>query len=819
MNFTPELLIVDDRVENLELLRALLGKMDLKLDLIQSPIKALQCVEQKEYALIILDIQMPQMDGFLLAEKIRENSLNKDTPIVFLTAFYLDKESELKGYRCGCVDFMMKPFESSILINKVNIFLELYNNRKALEAKNDNLKIALRDKELLENRLRNLATDYRTILEGQSELIIKIDRQFNVEFANKAFSDFFDFSLDGVGQNSLVEINVELDAHIRSAIKEMNGKRSAFIVEKPLSQKKSQEKWIEWSISKILVLDEVHYMIVGRDISDKRHLKESLIKKEKIIQQTESTAQVGSFEWDSYSRIVRGSEQFKKIFEISSEAIGLSLEEIENRTHPDDLPDLKRLFSNFPPKNQAFSFQHRIIDGNSNVKFLKVDLCVEYNKKNNVFNIHGVVCDISTEKSLEMKFKEGLGQEKEVYQNKVFFELNKLFEISYLNQYGCDFLECDQLSEINGVNLLDFFSGEDKRRISSALDFESSHKEFAFEIVNLITRNNSNKKIVLAAHSNKSNGKPGIRGILLEISKSEHVDRNEVVNETITTLRRHEKEIVQNNLELKAKIEKELRINEFQRQLLLKKSELESLGKMASSVVHEINQPLTGISMIVDNILLRLSMKKIDEQYIREKCGQVFKDIDRIKSYLSQVGIFNSAQKENECDSIDVNNVVKNACDLVQKQYRNSGIEIKLDINPNALYVCGNKYKLQKVLVDILNNSYESIGEKLEKSKGIHEDEWIKVKTGLVKDEVIIEIKDNGDGIDPNNLNYIFEPFFSTKKLGVGSGLGLYISKDIIQKMNGKIAVKSKKNKYTEMKLILPFEIQGNGSEMSIVNH
>jgi len=133
LDFTPELLIVDDRIENLELLRALLGKMDVKLELIQSPLEALRKVEKKEYALIILDIQMPQMDGFLLAQKIREGRMNIATPIIFLTAFYLDKESEQRGYDVGCVDFIMKPFNSTILTNKINIFLDLYKNKKEKE--------------------------------------------------------------------------------------------------------------------------------------------------------------------------------------------------------------------------------------------------------------------------------------------------------------------------------------------------------------------------------------------------------------------------------------------------------------------------------------------------------------------------------------------------------------------------------------------------------------------------------------------------------------------------------------------------------------
>ena len=114
---------------------------------------------------------------------------------------------------------------------------------------------------------------------------------------------------------------------------------------------------------------------------------------------------------------------------------------------------------------------------------------------------------------------------------------------------------------------------------------------------------------------------------------------------------------------------------------------------------------------------------------------------------------------------------------------------------------------MQKVIVDILNNSYESVGEKLKNNKnGELKEDGIQVRTKLVENEVVVSIKDYGEGIDPKNLNYIFEPFFSTKKNGENSGLSLYVSKNIVQKMNGEIKVKSKKNEFTEMKLIFPYE-------------
>lgn len=804
-NFTPEVLVVDDRLENLDLIGAVLGKLDTKLELIQSPLDAIRKIEEKEYALILLDIQMPQMDGFALAEKIRSGIKNAETPIIYITAFYLDKESEQRGYDCGCVDFIMKPFNSTILKNKVNIFLDLYKNRKLKEDQNVKLNLALRDKELFENRLKNLASNYRTIIEGQSELILKINDSFKIEFANKAFTDFFNYSLDGVAVNSVADINRELSDQISVAIKQMNGKSQSVILEKPIKNHLLEQKWIEWSVFKQMEFNEMFYHIVGRDVSDKKLLKDSLIKKELMIRKIQKLARVGSFEWDSYTNILRGSTEFYRIYEISDKEIDNVLACIKEKFHPEDLLSFDKVLNIRAKENQKLELKHRIITKDQKVRHIHLEINAEYNSKVDLLIYTGVAWDVTEDVEIETTLKNSLGFEREEYHDKAFVELNENKEIVYINDFGCKMLECNDLNKTTNVSFFNFIPVPFADKAEDLLNFREKKRDFVFDVINLQSKNGNFKKVVLIAFS--YNGK-GIRLLMNELPQpnGEGIIENKYQS-VITDLKVHEKELERNASEMQKKINNELLVNEYQNQLLTQKSELESLGKMASSVVNEINQPLSGISMIIDNILLRLSKDIIDKEYIEEKCQQVFKDIDRIKIYLSQISIFNSSQNES-CDaSVNVNNVVQDAVNLMKKQYKNSNVDIQLKVDPDSLYICGNKYKLQKVIVDILNNSYESIGEKLKRSNS-HEsmEDKIQVKTKLVENEVVVSIKDFGEGIDPRNLNSIFEPFYSTKQEKTNSGLSLYVSKNIVQKMNGEIKVRSKKNQYTEMKLIFPFE-------------
>nr|WP_320119144.1 response regulator [uncultured Marinifilum sp.] len=809
INFTPELLIVDDRIENLKLLQALLGEMDVKLELFQSPLEALQEIEKKEYALILLDIQMPKMDGFLLAQKIRQGNVNSMTPIIFLTGVYLDKKSEQKGYDSGCVDFIMKPFNSTILKNKLSIFLDLYRSKKQKELQNSELSASLRDKELLEGRLRSLATNYRTILEGQNELILKINGSQIIEFANKAFSDFFDYSLDGISKNCVSDINSDFAKLLETSIQEMNGRKQFIIAEKPIINQLNELKWFEWSVFKEIGLDDVHYLIVGRDVSEKKLLRDALLKKEVMMRKTEKLAQLGSFEWDSYSEIFKGSKEFYKLYEITNKEIDKVQDLLGLTIHPEDVPPLKRLLNNLPKKNQKLEFEHRVISADDNIKHLHVELYCEYNSASDVLYLHGFVFNISKDKDIEESFKKSLSLHKNAYHDKAFLELNEKNEIIYINDFGCDFLECENIKRIKGVSFLNFIPDKEKDRVENIFNLKRRKKGFVFEVLTIKTHHQKLKKVVVGAYSAINKNQIIVKVIIHYLYQIDSITNNsDNYKDVILALKRKEKEFTQKNIKLRNRVDKELKVNEIQRQLLYKKSELESLGKMARSVVHEINQPLTGISMIMDNLLLRLSMDKIDEDYIREKCSQVFNDIDRIKKYLSQIGIFNSSQKEERNYSVNVNDVVKNAIDMVHKQYKNSKVNVKLDTdNKNSLFIYGNRYKLEKVIVDILNNSYESVCEKYKSIDDSKTDKSIQISTELCDDKVVVAIKDNGFGIDPENLNYIFEPFFSTKQEGIGSGLGLYVSKNIVQKMNGNISVNSKKNEFTEMKLIFPYEM------------
>ena len=142
MHDKTNILLVDDRPENLLALEKLLRSPELNIMKAASGNEALAMVLDHDFALILLDVQMPEMDGFETAELMRGNSGSRHIPIIFVTAISKDQRNVFKGYASGAVDYLFKPVDPDILLGKVKIFLELHQQKVALKEANEELRLA-----------------------------------------------------------------------------------------------------------------------------------------------------------------------------------------------------------------------------------------------------------------------------------------------------------------------------------------------------------------------------------------------------------------------------------------------------------------------------------------------------------------------------------------------------------------------------------------------------------------------------------------------------------------------------------------------------
>jgi diguanylate cyclase len=129
-NIKPKVLVVDDKKENITSMKVALKRIDAEIYTALSGNEALALMLDNEFAVVLLDVQMPIMDGFETATFIRSNEATKNTPIIFISAINKDEIYISKGYESGAIDYLFKPINVDILISKVNVFIGLYISNK-----------------------------------------------------------------------------------------------------------------------------------------------------------------------------------------------------------------------------------------------------------------------------------------------------------------------------------------------------------------------------------------------------------------------------------------------------------------------------------------------------------------------------------------------------------------------------------------------------------------------------------------------------------------------------------------------------------------
>ncbi|MDQ0321963.1 signal transduction histidine kinase [Pararhizobium capsulatum DSM 1112] len=229
-------LLVDDLEENLLSLEALLRREGLLLLKARSGDQALELLLQHDIALALIDVQMPGLNGFELAELMRGNERSRRVPIIFVTAGTADNQRRFRGYEAGAVDFIQKPIEPDVLRSKADVFFELFKQRQQIAAQRDELEVqaeALREADrrkdeflaTLAHELRNPLAPLRHGLDilrrnpngdGSADVRDMMDRQ--LVHLVRIIDDLLDVSRVSQGKIELIKDRVKVDDVIRSAV-------------------------------------------------------------------------------------------------------------------------------------------------------------------------------------------------------------------------------------------------------------------------------------------------------------------------------------------------------------------------------------------------------------------------------------------------------------------------------------------------------------------------------------------------------------------------------------------------------------------------
>jgi len=246
--------------------------------------------------------------------------------------------------------------------------------------------------------------------------------------------------------------------------------------------------------------------------------------------------------------------------------------------------------------------------------------------------------------------------------------------------------------------------------------------------------------------------------------------------------------------------EEKLREAEFRNKMeqqMVTTERLASLGTLAAGVAHEINNPLAIINESAGWLKLIISKEEMAQmprkQDFEMALNKIEKGVDRARRITHQLLGF-AKKDDSVLAEVNLSELVDEAVQLVNREAANKEIEIVQEMDPNTGTIWSDPYQLRQVLINLITNAIHATG-----NGG-----RITIMLEDVDGEINLTVKDSGQGIPKENLDKIFEPFFSTKSPGEGTGLGLSVTRGIIEKLCGTIQVESRLGHGTRFCIRLP---------------
>lgn len=232
----------------------------------------------------------------------------------------------------------------------------------------------------------------------------------------------------------------------------------------------------------------------------------------------------------------------------------------------------------------------------------------------------------------------------------------------------------------------------------------------------------------------------------------------------------------------------------------IRTAQLAAIGELAAGVAHEVNNPINGIINFA-----QLLLDDAEEGSVQaELSTRIVSEGERIANIIDSLLSF-ARENENELSKVDVREVVSECLSLVDHQLRKEGIKVEHHFSCEACLVIGNFMQLQQVVFNAINNSRYALNERHPNSSP---DKKIIISCERNEEEGVPKIRtvirDLGTGIPQGILNKLFEPFFTSKPQGQGTGLGMSISFGIIQNHGGTLSVDSVLNQYTDIIFEIP---------------
>ena len=240
------------------------------------------------------------------------------------------------------------------------------------------------------------------------------------------------------------------------------------------------------------------------------------------------------------------------------------------------------------------------------------------------------------------------------------------------------------------------------------------------------------------------------------------------------------------------KVQKEITNSREKDRVMFQQARLAQMGEMIGNIAHQWRQPLNEISLLIQSFEIAFYRNKIDEDFIEKRLDESEKIIDKMSQTIDDFREFFNPNKEK--NRFSINSSIQEAIKLIEISFQTNSIEIEQKFDQDILFF-GFQNEFEQVILNLLSNSKDVLLNSDEK--------LIYISLQKTQTSIKISISDTGGGVKEENIDHIFEPYFTTKEQGKGTGIGLYMSKSIIKNMGGDIDIRNIE-KGAEFRISLP---------------
>jgi len=311
------ILLVDDQPGKLLSYQAVLADLGENLVLAHSGREALQRLLKDEYALILLDVVMPEMDGFETAQLIRQRPRTQYTPIIFLTAYSTNDIDKMRGYELGAVDYVFAPVIPEILRAKVQVFVELYRNRRELSQAHEQLEAEVSEREFVQRHARVTEERFRLMVENVRDYaIIMLDTQGHVATWNVGAERMFGYTADEITGQHFSRFMLGEDLEWDKAEKELQAASAEGRFEdENLRLRKDGSRF--WASVIVTALHDpggklVGYAKIVRDLTERKRAEEKAMQAERLAAIGQMTAGLAHESRNSLQQIQAAVEMLNR---------------------------------------------------------------------------------------------------------------------------------------------------------------------------------------------------------------------------------------------------------------------------------------------------------------------------------------------------------------------------------------------------------------------------------------------------------------------------------------------------------------------------